>query len=184
MRKAMAIQEHATLTLEGRYHDVLRDAAGDVVWDRGWHKNAIVVTCRHLLAGFLKGDPPVLGLGGLLVGAGLEAWDLSAPPQPLPTNTALVDPNPFKLPKGPDLKIDFLDGGMVVPFPTNRLQIAAKLGPNLPSWPDGNHTTSSLREFGLVGTLNGADVLLNYVTHPVITKDPASTLERTIWLVF
>ena len=26
--------------------------------------------------------------------------------------------------------------------------------------------------------------LINYVTHPAIVKDPTSTLERTIWLVF
>ena len=27
-------------------------------------------------------------------------------------------------------------------------------------------------------------VSINYVTHPAIVKDPTSTLERTIWLVF
>jgi len=27
-------------------------------------------------------------------------------------------------------------------------------------------------------------VLIDYVTHPAIAKDPVSTLTRTIWLVF
>ena len=82
------------------------------------------------------------------------------------------------------LQIDYLAGATVSATPTNRLQIKATLGPNVPTWPDAGHSTSSLREFGLVGKIDGADVLINYVRHPVITKDPASSLERTIWLVF
>jgi len=41
-----------------------------------------------------------------------------------------------------------------------------------------------LREFGLIASLDGVPVLINYRTHPAIAKDPVSTLERTIWLVF
>lgn len=185
----MAISENATTALEGRYRDVLKDARGEVIWDRGWHKNAIVVSCRQLLASFVKGDLTSLGISGLRVGAGSDAWDLTAPPVPSPTTGALVDPDFYELPKtgfpaGSDFKMDYLDGATVVAFPTNRLQIFAKFGPNTPPWPNGTHTTSSMREFGLAGTLAGSPALLNYVTHPVITKDPASTLERTIWLVF
>ena len=44
--------------------------------------------------------------------------------------------------------------------------------------------SGSLGEFGLVGQLNGVETLINYVTHPVIVKDPLSTLTRTVWLVF
>jgi hypothetical protein len=56
----------------------------------------------------------------------------------------------------------------------------------VPPWPDGlpQHPAPSLREFGLVGQLNATPVLINYVSHPAIVKDPTSTLERTIWLVF
>jgi hypothetical protein len=54
----------------------------------------------------------------------------------------------------------------------------------VPNWPDANHPTSTLREFGLAAQLNGVTVLINYRTHPAIAKDPASTLERTVWLVF
>ena len=182
----MPISESPTVTLHGLYHDVLRDPRGDVIWDRGWNKNAIVKTCRSLLASFMAGTGPALGIDGVLLGAGLPSWDQDVgkpSPDTLPERTALFDANPYKFPKS-ELKIDFLDGGTVTTTPTNRIQIFAKLGPGVPSWPDGNHVTSNLREFGLVGTLGGNPVLLNYVMHPVITKDPASTLERTIWLVF
>lgn len=184
----MAISENATHALAGRYRDVLRGPDGRVLMDRGWRSNAIVVTCRHVLAGFLKGDA-VLGIDALAVGAGSAAWDASAPPPALPSQSALVDAAPYRVdrtspPPGATFQIDYLDGGDVVAGPTNRLQIAVTLGPGVPAWPDGAHTTSSLREFGLVGRIGGNDVLLNYVTHPVITKDPFSTLERTVWLVF
>jgi hypothetical protein len=162
---------------------VLCDAYGRVLWDRGWHRNTIVLNCRRLLAGFMAGPTMSLGIQGLRVGQGSNAWDLTSPPTPLPTQTALVDPNPFLL-SGSALQIDFLDGGTVTSTPTNRLQIIATLGPNVPPWPDANHVSGNLREFGLVGRLNGAETLINYVTHPVIVKDPASTLTRTIWLVF
>jgi hypothetical protein len=178
------------LTLEGMYHDVLRDPRGGVIWDRGWRKNAIVVNCRRLLASFLAerrfpddDTRAALGISGLSLGAGLETWDQTPPAAPDPSRTGLVDQVPFVLDRD-DLQIDFLDGGNVTTTPTNRLQIFARLGQNKPSWPNASHLTSSLREFGLVGSLDGQPVLLNYVIHPVITKDPFSTLERTIWLVF
>jgi len=72
--------------------------------------------------------------------------------------------------------------------PTNRLQVAVRLGPGVPPWPepgpDPDHPTSTLREFGLFGQLGGATVLINYITHVAIAKDAASTLDRIIWLVF
>jgi hypothetical protein len=54
----------------------------------------------------------------------------------------------------------------------------------MPPWPDANHPTSTLREFGLVASLGGSDVLVNYRIHTAIAKDPTSSLVRTIWLVF
>lgn len=178
----MATLEHPTFTIEGHYRDVLRAPTGEAIWDRGWKHNAINVSCRQLIASFMRGTPAALGITGLALGAGSETWDLSAPPQPTPTST-LVDKQPWVIPKA-SLTLDFLDGGTVVASATNRLQIVAQLGPHVPDWPGPGHTTSSLREFALVGQLNGKPALINYVTHPVITKDPESTLERTIWLVF
>lgn len=178
----MATTEHPTVELRGMYHDVLTDREGRIVWDRGWCRNTIVTDCRSLLAGLMGGPVASLGIQGLRVGQGLDAWDLTSPPTPTPAQKAMVDPNSF-LVKG-TLKIDFLDAGTVTNKPTNRLQIVATLGPNVPSWPDANHASGNLREFGLVGKLGPDETLINYVTHPVIVKDPASTLTRTIWLIF
>lgn len=169
----------------GIFRDVLRDPAGQVIWDSGWNKNAIVDDCRRVLSAFMRGAPVgALGVQGLLVGAGLAAWDVPpGPPPPASGQTSLVDPSPFLLPRI-DLQFDFLAGDVPSPTPTNRLQIAASFGPGVPPWPDGSHASATLREFGLVADLDGTPVLINYRTHPAIPKDPASTLERTIWLTF
>jgi hypothetical protein len=165
------------------YRDVLCNAEGRVIWDRGWKSNTIVANFRNLLASFVGGGVPSLGIQGLRVGQGLGTWDVSGPPAPTPAVTSMVDPNPYLAPRAA-LQINYLNGATVSATPTNRLQIVATLGPDMPSWPDANHVAANLREFGLVGTLNGTETLMNYVTHPVIVKDPLSTLTRTIWLVF
>lgn len=185
----MAHIETAMINLYGIYHDVLRDPRGHVIWDRGWRKNTIVVDCRRLLAGLMRGDTNTLGIQGLEVGMGDPAWDQSGLPHPTSSQTALVDPHPYKVPFTA-LKIDYIDPGTgnVSTVATNRLQIVATLGPGTPPWPESTnpppHPTATLREFGLSGTLDNAVVLINYVVHPAIVKDPVSTLERTIWLVF
>lgn len=182
----MATIERPTAEMHGMYRDVLRDREGRVLWDRGWCRNAIVLDCHRLIAGLLGGPVKSMGIKGLRVGQGLDAWDNAGPPPATPAQKALVDPNPFLVEAGtPALKIDFLEGGTVTGNATNRLQIVATLGPNVPPWPDPNtgHASGNLREFGLVGELDDKETLINYVTHPVIVKDPASTLTRTIWLI-
>jgi hypothetical protein len=175
--------EYPTSGLRGVYRDVLTAPDGRPIRDFGWKRNTIVTDCRRLLAGFVHGGAISLGIQGLWVGQGSAGWDQTGPPTPAPTQTALIDPFPFLVPPA-DLELDFLDGATVTATPTNRLQIKATLGPNLPPWPDANHAIANLREFGLVGQISGANTLINYVTHPVIIKDPSSTLTRSIWLVF
>jgi hypothetical protein len=179
----MTPSEPAGDGLRGLYRDVLRDAQGTIVHDAGWRANAIVTDCRRLLAAFVSGAPGVKGVLGLRVGAGEPAWDQTGPPPASAEQSALVDSNPFLL-EGAPLKFDFLDGAAVSPTATSKLQVHATLGPGVPPWPDADHATANLREFGLVAQLAGATVLVNYVTHIAIVKDPASTLERTIWLQF
>jgi len=179
----MSAAEFPADRLHGRYRDVLLDPAGRVVWDRGWRSNAIVGDCRRLLATLLRGTPTSTGLIGLQVGAGLSQWDNTGPPPATSGQTALADPHPFTVGTA-NLRMDFLDAAAVSATPTNRLQIQASLGANVPNWPDANHVSGNLREFGLVAQLDGTTILINYVTHPVIAKDPASTLQRTIWLTF
>ena len=178
--------ERPSAGLYGQFRDVVYAAGGRAVHDTGWVRNTIVVDCRRLLAGFVRGAPtnaePVLGLA---VGTGLPAWDSSGTPPPSPSQAALVDAHPHLVPRA-QLQLDYIDPatGAVSAQPTGTLQLKAVLGPGVPPWPDGDHATSTLREFGLVARLDGGQVLLNYRTHPAIAKDPASTLERTIWLVF
>ncbi len=175
--------EHPAAGLHGKYQDVLRGPDGQVIQIRPVSSNAIVVDCRRILATLISGGA-ALGIQGMQFGSGLASWDGGGTPPATPAQTALSDPAAFTVPAA-DLAIDFVDdAGVVVAGPTNRLQIVATLGPALPPWPDANHASGSLREFGLVGDLGGTPSLINYVTHPVINKDPASTLERTLWLVF
>lgn len=179
--------EHATVGLSGHYRDVLRGPAGNLIWDRGWKKNAIVADCRVLLATFMRGDPATSGITGLQVGAGLAAWDLIGPPPATPGQPKLVDPSPATVLPA-NFQVSFLSGGAEVLTPTSRIQVKAtfQAGDLNPPWPNATHPASNLREFGLVGAIAGNPdpVLINYVTHPVIALDPASTLERTIWLQF
>lgn len=167
----------------GRYRDVLRGPDGAVLWEREWRPNVVVEGTRRLLAAYMRGAPPALPIGALAIGQGLAAWDVTPAAPPTGAETALTDPNPF-LVTGAALAIDFLSGDTVSATPTNRLQIKATLAPGVPPWPDADHVAGNLREFGLMATLNGAPLLVNLVRHPVIAKDPVSTLERTIWLLF
>ncbi len=179
----MSNEEHPTDALAGMYRDRLLDAHGQTIWDRGWKKNAIVTDCRRLLASFMAGAPAAVGIVGMHLGTGLDTWDGSGTPPATSAQVALVDPAPYEVTSA-SLSFDFLNGNVVSATPTNRLQIVVNIGPGMPSWPDANHVTTNLREFGLIAELDGAKVLINYVTHPVIAKDPLSTLERMIWLVF
>ena len=171
----MNLEDSIHRSLHGQYRDRIRDLSGAVTFDSGWRRNAIVNDCRRLLAGFMRGAPATAGVVGLAVGGGVPAWD-TAPPSPNPAQIALVDE--LHVEPAASLTMDFLAGATVTGTPTNRLQIVANLGPGVPA---GSPT---LREFGLVSTLDGADILINYVMHPAIVKDATSTLERTIWLVF
>ena len=176
--------ESPVSNLYGIYRDVLRDAEGYVIWDRGWRKNLIVTDCRRLLASFMRGEPGTSGISGLQVGSGSDTWD-TIPQQPGEGDTSLFDSNPHTISLSAS-NIDFLmlDSDSISVTPTNRIQIQLSLGPNVPPWPDANHPTITLREFGLIGQINGSNILINYVIHPAIVKDPVSALERTIWLIF
>lgn len=173
----------AAVGLHGRYRDRILDANGRLIREYPVRSNAIVADCRRILASFMANDG-ALGIQGMLFGQGDPAWDGGAPPAASPATVNLTDPNPFLVPAA-QLQIDYVDDvGTVVAGPTNRLQIVASLGAGAPPWPDGTHVAGSVREFGLAGQLGGTPRLINYVIHPVINKDPASTLERTLWLVF
>jgi phage tail-like protein len=196
----MPTTEFPTTEIHGMYRDVVRGPGGVLVSDSGWKKNLILNGFRTLLASFAHGKapaPPVsdaLGIQEVRFGSGLPGWDLAPPPAD-PTRTTLTDLSPFAVPRllppippgtpNPDFTVTFLQAGAVSAVETNVVEITATLPPGSPPWPDGGaHPTSDLREFGLVGRLDGVDVLLNHVVHAAIAKGPGTTLTRTIRLVF
>ena len=171
----------SSLALKGIYRDCLRNSHGDVISDSGWRSNMIVLRCRTLLSGFLKNDT-ALGIQALQVGRGDPSWDVTPPPLPDPnTLNALTDATPFEMPVG-QLTLEYLDTtDSVIATPTNRLQITATLGPNIPPSPPNPFP---LREFGLFGQLGGVRYMIDYIRHPLIEKDATTTLERKVRLIF
>jgi len=171
------------IAIQGIYRDRLLGPSGLTISDSGWRPNMIVMRCRVLLSGFLKGDNTALGIQALQVGRGDPNWDTNPPPLPDPnTLSALVDVNKVEI-LANLLKLEYLDSGdnVVIP-PTNRLQITATLGPGVPASPP--NTPFPLREFGLFGQFSGARQMIDYIRHPLIEKDATMTLERKVRLIF
>jgi hypothetical protein len=192
----MHSEELPTTGLHGTYRDVLYDEAGRVTWDGDWRKNVITADCRRLLAALMCKDPLAnpTGILGVKFGQGNPTWDASStgPPQPTATDK-LFDQLPYSVTPAstPPLVFQYIVPGTVGTVsvnPTNILQIIATLGVGQPPWPEAGpnppHVDETLREFGLFAHLQGNDVLVNLVRHIAIPKDPASTLVRTIQLVF
>lgn len=169
--------------MRGIYRDILISSDRTQVYDSGWLPNTIVDRGRILLAGFLKNDAPS-GIQYLAVGQGLPAWDAAAsPPAPSVTAIDLEDRYTPTIPVA-ELNLGYLDqSDAVVSGPTNRLQITATLGPGYPAI-QPPAVSFPLREFGLFGTFNGIDYMVNNVRHPVIHKDASSTLIRVLRLYF
>lgn len=169
--------------LKGMYRDILQGPDGDVRHDSGWTSNTIVERCHVLLAGFMNHDL-TNGIQFLAVGRGDAAWDTPAgPPPPPATATDLVNRFPETIPFD-QLDLTYLDlNNEVVAGPTNRLQITATLSEGFPTPPAGL-SAFPLREFGLFGNFGGEDYMINYIRHPVIHKDTASSLIRVVRLQF
>ena len=184
--------------LRGEYRDLVVDADGRVTYDSGWQHNAIVDTFRVILAAFAKGLPTTTaGIRGIRLGAGNPTWDTAGTPSPATNALDLVDPTRYELTlpipatpafAGTSITFRYIDPATGLPKldtdPRSKIEIVVTLGPKIPPWPDGTHPDATLREFGLVGELNGSLTLLNYRTHPAIARDPFSSLIRTIWLTF
>lgn len=167
--------------IEGIYRDVLIGPDGKPLFDSGWQSNMIVLSCRVLLAGFMKNEATAKGIQSLRVGQGDPAWDkLAQPPKPDPnTLTKLTDAPGFTV---PNLTLEYLDPATdtVIGNQSSRLQITATMGPGQPAAPD----PFPLREFGLFGQMNNVDFMIDYVRHPLIEKDSLMTLERKVRLAF
>lgn len=179
--------EKVTPLLQGFYRDILTGPDDTIRHDSGWRRNTIVDSCRALLTRFMRFDPdgalaPSNGIQYLAVGSGLEAWDTAIEPVP-PGTTDLV--NRFSptiaLAELDMIYLDAANNPSLVP--TNRLQITATLPAGYPA-PPPPLSTYPLREFGLFGSFDDTEYMINCVRHPVIHKDAQSTLVRAVRLVF
>ena len=169
------------LSIRGIYRDVLTTSDRRVVHDSGWVRNTIVTSCRVLLSGFMKNESSA-GIQYLAVGSGNASWDsVGVPPTDPDTTTNLVQRYSPPIPVG-DLEVEYLDvADEVQSAPSPRLQITATLPAGYPP-PLPDLTTCPLREFGLFGSLNGRDFMINSIRHPVIHKDESATLIRVVRL--
>jgi len=164
----------------GIYRDRLIAAQGRTI-ERGWRANIVVERCRMLLASFMKGDAAD-GVQMLKVGRGLTQWD-DGPEPPVNTAEQLTDPSPFTILVEPSQMVYLDAGGAPVAGPTHCLEITVTLGPGVPPL-GGGETSYPLREFGLFGLFGSEEYMIDYVRHPVIHKQAADTIERTIRLIF
>ena len=172
--------------IKGIYRDRLLGPDGAGVFDSGWRSNMIVMRCRVLIAGLLRGDEgeTPLGIQSLKLGRGNPAWDATPPASPDPeTMTQLVDNTPYVIPRSALVLRYLTKSNEVSNAPTNRLEVIATLGPGEPSG-QGAPSPYPLREFGLFGKLNNTDYMIDYIRHPLIEKDSAVTLERRVQLIF
>jgi hypothetical protein len=162
--------------LEGRYHDVVRDADDRVVSNRGWHSNAITYGAWTVVTALLRNDPNLRGLLFCAVGSGDVAWDRAPPSSGASAGRtrlrAEVDRRALA-----ESDFVYLDPrGNAARGPTDRLEVTARF-----AWPQGSKV---LREFGLFGGDATATVntgyLMNYVMHPVISLAAGQTLTRRV----
>lgn len=173
-----------SIALRGIYRDILKEPERGLIYDSGWRRNTIVDRCRMLLAGFMRSDGSS-GIQYLAVGQGDETWDDSGIPQTDPATTIALTNQAVDAPIGvADLDFTYLDeSDNPVAGPTQRLQVSATLNPGYPA-PLGAGTTYPLREFGLFGSFDATDYMVNCIRHPVIHKGPTATLIRVVRLHF
>jgi hypothetical protein len=168
--------------IKGIYRDMLLGEDSKLIYNTGWVSNTIMNRCRILLAGFMKNDPSN-GIQYLAVGSGSEEWDNTGAPAPDPAAEDLVTRFTPTIPYA-NLALVYLDeNDSEVTGPTNRLQLTATLSPGYPT-PGPLLHTYPLREFGLFGSFDSVDYMINYIRHPVIHKDESATLIREIRLYF
>jgi hypothetical protein len=171
------------IMIKGIYRDRLWGPDGELIFDSEWKSNMIALKGRQLVAGFMKNEPTAQGIQSMKIGRGVASWD-TVPPPLADANTInqLVDATPFVIPPA-NVSLTYLnDTDVPVLTVTNRLQITAVLGPGQPS--PASDPPYPMREFGLFGRLNGADIMIDYIRHPLIEKDGLVTMERKVRLIF
>jgi hypothetical protein len=141
--------------------------------------NIIVDNCSVLIACLFKNSPTHSGILYWAVGSGSESWGDEGQPDPLVSDTQLLNETYRKAINVED--IIFLDGSNEETLtPTRKIQITGRF---LYSEANGK-----LREFGLFGGdatgIKDSGLMINRKTHPLIVKTSGLQLERVLRITF
>jgi hypothetical protein len=165
--------EETARHLKGQYRMILRDAQSGRIIEERDGKNIIVNTASILIARLLKDNhEPDGGITYLAVGTGDPSWNLQNPPQPTPTQTALVS-EIARIPFSTE-DVSFIDPitGDPTVIPTNVVDYTATFSET--------EAVGPLVEMGLFGgdatSIPDSGTEVNYRTFPVLNKTSSMTL--------
>lgn len=172
----------------------LRDAASGDLQEKREHRNLVVKDASILIARLMKdNDEPPFGAFCLAVGTGDVGWNVLSPPAPTNTQRAIYS----ELARKTFANTQFIDaGGLPVGYPTNVVDFTTTfseseaVGPLCEMGLVGGNVSSNLSIKNPVTPANGPysasvdltlyETLINYLTFPVISKPPTSTL-TIVW---
>lgn len=159
--------------MRGIYRDVVRDRFGRMVADSGWRTNTIVESAWPLIAGLLKNDPALRGIGYWAVGTGRAGWDLAHPA--IDAAAARLSEEFDRMPVAPEAVVYIGGDGNPSREPTPCIEAGVVF-----SW----NQDRVLREFGLFGgdatEAAGSGTLINYVIHPRVDIAAGRSLSRRL----
>ncbi len=172
----------------------LRDGtSGDLV-ERREHRNLVVKDASILLARLLKDNSEApFGAFCLAVGTGDAGWSVLSPPAPTNTQRSLYS----EIARKTFANTQFINsGGIPVGYPTNVVDFTTTfteseaVGPLCEMGLVGGNVSSNLAIKNPVTPANGTydatvdlttkETLINYLTFPVISKPPTSTM-TIVW---
>lgn len=176
----------------------LRDAATGALQDSGHIKNVVTIDASILIARLMKStasantSEPKFGAYCLAVGTGDAGWNLQNPPMATNTQRSLFN----EIGRKTFSSTTFIDvNGSTSLIPTNVLDLTTvfseseAVGPITEMGVIGGDVSTNMATRNPVLPANGAydptvstvgkDMLVNYVTFPVINKPASSTLSWT-----
>ena len=194
MNLVSRVEEPKGYYIRGDVFMELRDAASGDLLESREHRNLVVKDASILIARLMKdNDEPPFGAFCLAVGTGDVGWNVLSPPAPTNTQRALYS----ELSRKTFANTQFIDsGGLPVGYPTNVVDFTTTfseseaVGPLCEMGLVGGNVSSNLAVKNPVTPANGPysasvdltlyETLINYLTFPVISKPPTSTL-TIVW---
>jgi hypothetical protein len=187
-------EESAVWAPRGDFFITLRDGKTGEIQDRREKRNLIVRDASILVARLLKDNAePPKGIFALAIGTGDTGWNPLSPPAPTTTQRALY----AEISRKTFSSTNFVDAaGVPSAIPTNIIDFVTTfteseaVGPLVEMGLLGGNISTNLSVRNPVSPPNGAyspaldlttrETLVNYLTFPVISKPPTSTLE-IVW---